>query len=86
MSVTNRAEMVGAQYLRPMATRNPRLRNSSLRTLQWVSLVIGVLLTALALYDLSNGERSISVWVALVCWPIVAIASIVQLVRLRRAQ
>lgn len=53
--------------------------------LNWITLVIGLALTVLAVYDLLHGERSASEWIAIVCWPIVTIGSAVQLVRLQRA-
>jgi len=52
--------------------------------LNWITLVIGIALTVLAIYDITHGERSTSEWIAIVCWPIVAIGSAVQLTRLRK--
>lgn len=49
-----------------------------------ITLVIGIALTVLAIYDITHGERSTSEWIAIVCWPIVAIGSAVQLTRLRK--
>lgn len=52
--------------------------------LNWITLVCGIALSVLAIYDITHGERSTSEWISIVCWPIVAIASAVQLARLRR--
>ncbi|PCK25674.1 hypothetical protein CHR55_19315 [Rhodococcus qingshengii] len=56
---------------------------SRIRTLNWIAFGIGILLTALAIYELVQGERSTSVWIAVVCWPIVATLSAVQLFKSR---
>lgn len=51
--------------------------------LAWFCIVAGIALTALAIYDLANGERNPSLWVAVICWPLVAIAGVLQLIRIR---
>jgi hypothetical protein len=52
--------------------------------LNWVALLIALALTAVAIYDIANGERNFSVWLSIICWPIVVIGSAVQLARIRR--
>ena len=49
------------------------------RKLNVFTFVVGAALTILAIYDLSIGERAASVWIAIVCWPIVAVGSAYQL-------
>ncbi|OZG29129.1 hypothetical protein BH683_010695 [Williamsia sp. 1138] len=51
--------------------------------LAWFCVVAGIALTALAVYDLANGERNPSLWVAVICWPLVAISGGLQLIRIR---
>ncbi|SNS99740.1 hypothetical protein [Rhodococcoides kyotonense] len=60
------------------ASRETRIK------LQWVSLVVGVALSIVAIYDISQGQHSTSVWIAIVCWPLVSVLSVVQLIRLRQ--
>jgi hypothetical protein len=52
--------------------------------LAWFCVLGGVLLTVLAIYDLANGERNPSLWLAVVCWPLVAVAGALQIVFIRR--
>ena len=52
--------------------------------LQWISFVVGIALTVVAVYDIVGGQHNISVWIAIICWPLVAVLSAVQLVRLSR--
>ncbi|PXW32414.1 UNVERIFIED_CONTAM: hypothetical protein DES50_103197 [Williamsia faeni] len=52
------------------------------RNLLVVVEIAAILLTAVAIYDIANGEHSLSVWVAIVCWPIVAIFNGVKLFKL----
>jgi hypothetical protein len=63
--------------------RSP-LGSSARSTLAWFSVLAGLLLTALAVYDLADGERNPSLWLAIVCWPIVTISGALQVVRIRR--
>lgn len=51
----------------------------SRRRLLWAVLVIAVTLTFVNVVDLVRGDSSLSVWIGLVCWPIVALANIYQL-------
>ena len=67
-----------------MSNTNSATSTSLRKNLIWIATVIAVLLTALAIYDIANGERNISVWLSIVCWPIVAILNAVQLYRLSR--
>ena len=72
-------------YFRSVTSANKSPLGSSARsTLAWFCVLAGVLLTALAFYDLIDGERNVSLWVGIVCWPIVAISGALQLVRIRR--
>jgi hypothetical protein len=52
--------------------------------LAWFCVLGGVLLTVLAIYDLASGERNPSLWLAVVCWPLVAVAGALQIVFIRR--
>lgn len=67
-----------------MSTTNSSTNDSLRRNLIWLAAIIAVLLTAMAIYDIANGERNVSVWLSIVCWPIVAILNGVQLYRLNR--
>ncbi|PYE15429.1 hypothetical protein DFR67_11090 [Williamsia limnetica] len=67
-----------------MSTTNSSTNDSLRRNLIWLATIIAVLLTAMAIYDIANGERNVSVWLSIVCWPIVAILNGVQLYRLNR--
>jgi hypothetical protein len=58
--------------------------SSARSLLAWFCVVGGVLLTILAIYDLANGERNPSLWLAVVCWPLLAIAGGLQIVFIRR--
>ena len=60
-----------------MATRNPTL----VRGLQWVALVIAVVRSVLTIIDLASGTTGVSLWTGLVCWPIVAVCSVIYLVK-----
>ncbi|MBY6368595.1 hypothetical protein HQ604_18510 [Rhodococcus corynebacterioides] len=55
------------------------MTDESRRKLNVFTFVVGAALTILAIYDLSIGERAASVWIAIVCWPIVAATSAHQL-------
>ena len=37
--------------------------------------VVAAALSFTAIYDLAQGERATSVWIAVICWPIVAVAT-----------
>jgi hypothetical protein len=52
--------------------------------LNWLVLVISVALTAMNLVDLLGGDASWSVWLGIVCWPIVAVCTAYELVTHRR--
>jgi hypothetical protein len=67
-----------------VSTTNSSTNDSLRRNLIWLAAIIAVLLTAMAIYDIANGERNVSVWLSIVCWPIVAILNGVQLYRLNR--
>ncbi|XPP26387.1 MAG: hypothetical protein ACNYNX_12365 [Leucobacter sp.] len=63
----------------------PHSKNSKLViTLQTVAIVIAVFLTVMVVLDLVNGQHSPSVWIGLVCWPVVAILGVVQIVQVRK--
>lgn len=51
-----------------------------------VALVVSILLTALAVYDITKGDYGVSVWVGVICWPVVAIVNCIELYRLRRTR
>lgn len=66
-------------------TTNDSTKSASLaRNLLVIVLIVSILLTALAIYDMVNGEDGLSVWVAIICWPIVAIANGFKLYKLRQ--
>lgn len=62
-----------------MAPRNPRVYVG----IQWALLVISLFLTVATIVDLAQGATGSSLWIAVVCWPIVAIAAVVGIVRYR---
>ncbi len=45
------------------------------RRLDVFLFVVAAALSFMAIYDLAQGERATSVWIAVVCWPIVAVAT-----------
>ncbi|MFM9377905.1 hypothetical protein [Gordonia sp. VNK21] len=49
--------------------------------LTWIVIVIAVLLTITSIIGLSTGSHGFAVWAAVICWPIVAILSVVKLSR-----
>jgi hypothetical protein len=55
------------------------MTDPSRRRLLWAVLVIAISLTVVNLVDLVRGDTSVSIWIGLVCWPIVAIANVYQL-------
>lgn len=61
------------------------MTDSTRNTLHWIVLVIALFLTVINLYDLIKGESSLSIWIGMVCWPIVAGCSIYQIVTGKRA-
>lgn len=62
----------------------PRNDTSLLIALQWVALVAALFVTAVAVYDLLNGQNNMTTWFSLILWPVIAILNVVQLVRLNR--
>jgi hypothetical protein len=54
------------------------------RNLNWALLGVSVALTVLNLVDLLGGDASWSVWLGVVCWPIVAICTAYELATHRR--
>ena len=54
------------------------------RNLNWVVLVISVALIAMNVIDLVGGDASWSVWLGIVCWPIVAACTAYELATHRR--
>ncbi len=47
--------------------------------LQWVVLVLSIFLTGTSLWTVVGGDGGWSGWLGLVCWPIVALASVYNL-------
>ena len=52
--------------------------------LQIVFIVIAVILTVASIIDLVSGQTGTSIWIGVVCWPIVAVLSAVQIVQVRK--
>ena len=67
-----------------MTTTDSAKNYALTRNLLIIVEIVSILLTAFAIYDIANGEHSFSVWLAIVCWPIVAIANGIKLYKLRR--
>ncbi len=49
--------------------------------LPWVVIVISIVLTAVSAYDFISGQVSVSSWTRIICWPIAAIVSALQLLK-----
>ncbi|WP_458042674.1 MULTISPECIES: hypothetical protein [Bacteria] len=56
------------------------LSSSSYITLQIVLIVAGVLLTFLAISEFMGGDAGVSAWINIVLWPVLIVASIVNIV------
>lgn len=52
--------------------------------LQSIVLVISTFLAITTIVDLATGHQGLSLWIAAICWPIVAIVSAYQIIQVRR--
>jgi hypothetical protein len=55
------------------------MTNSTRRNLQWLVLALSILLTASSLVNVIRGEGEFFAWIGLICWPILAVASVYNL-------
>lgn len=62
----------------------PRSNLPFLITLQWIALILALFVTAVSIYDLVNGANNLTTWFSIILWPVVAVLSVLQLVRLNR--
>lgn len=53
-------------------------------TIQSIVALIATILTIATIIDIAAGHSSTSLWIAVVCWPIVIVLSVFQIVRARR--
>lgn len=60
-----------------MAVQNTR----NYLVIQWLLLVISVGLTIATVVDLVGGATGSSLWIAVFCWPIVAVSAVIGIVR-----
>ena len=56
------------------------LSSSSYITLQIVLIIAGVLLTFFAISEFMSGDAGVSAWINIVLWPVLIVASIVNIV------
>ena len=58
--------------------------NQSRVATSWVALIISLGLVAVSVYDFASGQVGVATWTGIICWPIVSIASIIQIVRAKK--
>jgi len=56
------------------------MSSSSYITLQIVLIIAGVLLTFFAISEFMSGDAGVSAWINIVLWPVLIVASIVNIV------
>ena len=56
------------------------MSSSSYITLQIVLIIAGVLLTFFAISEFMSGDAGVSAWINIVLWPVLIVASIVNII------
>jgi hypothetical protein len=56
------------------------LSSSSYLTLQIVLIIAGVLLTFFAISEFMSGDAGVSAWINIILWPVLIIASIINII------
>ena len=56
------------------------MSSSSYITLQIVLIIAGVLLTFFAISEFMSGDAGVSAWINIILWPVLIIASIVNII------
>lgn len=69
-------------YIRSVTNTGSSKNDALTRNLLVIVEIVSILLTALAIYDIARGEDNFSSWVAIICWPIVAIFNGIRLYKL----